>query len=137
MRHARFGAVHAGNTVFAFGAFLLFPSRRLLLKGDRRIHLGGRAFDLLTLLVEHAGEVVGKDDLIAHAWPKVFVEHTNLKTQLCGLRRALEDNQDGVEFIKTVAGRGYSFVAPVNFFMLSTNEPASLHDLNQQDRAAA
>ena len=74
------------GTVFSFGPFQLFPSQRLLLTNDRKVQLGSRAFDILTVLVERAGEVVGKDELVARAWPNVFVEDSNLKT--AGLRVA-------------------------------------------------
>jgi hypothetical protein len=53
------------------------------------VRLGSRAFDILTALVEHAGEVVGKEELIARAWPRTFVEEANLKIQVSALRRAL------------------------------------------------
>ena len=98
----------------AFGPFRLFPSQRLLLEGNRRVQLGSRAFDILTILVERAGEVVGKDELIARVWPNVFVEDSNLKTQVSGLRRALGEARAGRRYIVTVPGRGYNFVAPVS-----------------------
>lgn len=47
------------------------------------MRLGSRAFDLLAALVERAGEVVGKDELTARAWPNLFVEESNLKIQVC------------------------------------------------------
>ena len=77
------------------------------------MRLGSRAFDILAALVERAGEVVGKEELIARAWPKTFVEESNLKIQVSALRRALGDGQGGNRYIVTVPGRGYNFVAPV------------------------
>jgi DNA-binding winged helix-turn-helix (wHTH) protein len=68
----------AGGRVFSFGPFRLMPSQRLLLEDDRTINIGGRAFDILTTLVERAGEVVGKEELIARAWPNVFVDDSNV-----------------------------------------------------------
>ena len=73
-------AACAGGRVFSFGPFRLLPSQRLLLEDDRRVHIGSRAFDILTTLVERAGDVVGKDELIARVWPNVFVDDSNLKT---------------------------------------------------------
>jgi DNA-binding winged helix-turn-helix (wHTH) protein len=105
----------AGRSVFAFGPFLLLPSQRLLLDGDKSVPIGSRAFDILTILVEHAGEVVEKDELIAKVWPTVFVEPSNLKTQVSALRRALRDDHSASRYIVTVPGRGYSFVAPICF----------------------
>jgi hypothetical protein len=71
-----------------FGPFRPLLKRRLLLEGDRPVRLGGRAFDILTALVERPGEVVGKEQLIARVWPQTFVEEANLKIQVSALRRA-------------------------------------------------
>ena len=99
--------------VISFGPFSLHAEQRLLLEGDRQVRLGGRAFDILASLVERAGEVVGKEQLIARAWPQTYVEESNLKIQMSALRRALGDGHGGHRYIATVPGRGYSFVAPV------------------------
>jgi DNA-binding winged helix-turn-helix (wHTH) protein len=108
-------AVFTGGRMFSFGPFQLFPSQRLLLDGNRRVQIGSRAFDILTILVDRAGEVVGKEELIARVWPNVFVEDSNLKTQVSGLRRALGESPAGKCYIVTVPGRGYNFVASVSF----------------------
>jgi predicted ATPase/DNA-binding winged helix-turn-helix (wHTH) protein len=97
----------------SFGPFRLLTAQRLLLEGDKPIRLGSRAFDILAALVERAGEVVKKDQLIARAWPETFVEEVTLRFQINGLRRALGEGQKGQRFIVTLPGRGYSFVAPV------------------------
>jgi predicted ATPase/DNA-binding winged helix-turn-helix (wHTH) protein len=98
----------------SFGPFRLVAAQRLLLEGDKPVRLGSRAFDIMTALIERAGEVVGKDELIARVWPQTFVEESNLKIQVSALRRALGDGQDGHRYIVTVPGRGYNFVAPVS-----------------------
>ena len=71
----------------AFGPFRLFPARRLLLEGEKPVRLGSRAFDILVALVERAGELVTKTELMARVWPSTFVEESNLKVQVAGLRR--------------------------------------------------
>jgi DNA-binding winged helix-turn-helix (wHTH) protein len=80
---------------------------------DRPVRLGSRAFDVLTALVERAGELVGKKELIARAWPETFVEESNLKIQVSALRRALGDGQGGTRYVVTVPGWGYKFVGSV------------------------
>src|SRR3954465_14412702 len=107
----------------SFGPFRLHTAQRLLLEGDKPVRLGSRAFDILTALVEHAGEVVGKEELIARAWPRTFVEEANLKIQVSALRRALGDGQGGHRYIVTVPGRGYNFVAPVRYEEPSQDPP--------------
>jgi predicted ATPase/DNA-binding winged helix-turn-helix (wHTH) protein len=97
----------------SFGPFRLLTEQRLLLEGERPVRLGSRAFDILAALVERPGEVVGKEQLIARAWPQTFVEEANLKIQMSALRRALGDGQGGNRYVITVPGRGYNFVAPI------------------------
>src|ERR1700742_1552628 len=108
----------------SFGPYRLLAAQRLLLEGDRPVRLGSRAFDILAALVERAGEVVGKEQLIARAWPKTFVEEANLKIQMSALRRALGDGQGGKRYVITVPGRGYNFVAPVRREETSPAAPA-------------
>src|SRR5580700_5446497 len=97
----------------SFGPYRLLAAQRLLLEGDQPVRLGGRAFDILTALVERAGEVVSKEQLIARAWPTTVVDEANLKIQVSALRRALGDGQGDNRYIATVVGRGYNFVAPI------------------------
>ena len=86
----------------------------LLLEADTPVHIGVRALDLLIVLVEHAGEVVSKEELFAHVWPGVTVDEGNLRTQVALVRKALRDGQAGARYVMTVPGRGYRFVAPLS-----------------------
>ena len=95
-----------------FGAFRLLPAQRLLLEGDRTVHLGNRALDLLAALVEQAGKTVRKDELIARAWPDTAVDEASLRVHIAALRKTLGDGRSGSRFIANVQGRGYVFVAP-------------------------
>jgi predicted ATPase/DNA-binding winged helix-turn-helix (wHTH) protein len=119
----------------SFGPFRLFAGQRLLLAEDKPVRLGSRAFDILAALVERAGEVVGKEELIARAWPQTFVEESNLKIQMSALRRVLGDGQDGHRYIVTVPGQGYNFVAPIRAHaspsppLALTIAPARTHNL--------
>src|SRR3954462_14786060 len=108
----------------SFGPFRLHTAQRLLLEGDKPVRLGSRAFDILTALVERAGEVVSKEELMARAWPQTFVEEANLKIQVSALRRALGDGQGGNRYVGTVVGRGYNFVAPLRVDDPSRTVPA-------------
>src|SRR5258707_14765465 len=96
----------------SFGPYRLLPAQRVLLERDQPVRLGSRAFDILAALVERAGEGVGKEQLIARAWPQTFVEESNLKIQVSALRRALGDGQGGERYVITVPGRGYNFGPP-------------------------
>jgi DNA-binding winged helix-turn-helix (wHTH) protein len=98
---------------FAFGRFTLVPERQLLLRGDAPLRIGGRALDLLTALVERPGEVVSKRELMARVWAGVVVDEGSLKVNMAALRRALGDDPAAAQYIATVTGRGYRFVASV------------------------
>jgi predicted ATPase/DNA-binding winged helix-turn-helix (wHTH) protein len=97
-----------------FGAFTLLSTQRLLLDGDAPVRVGGRALDLLIVLVEAAGQVVGRDELIASVWKKVVVDEGSLRVHVAALRRALGDDGDIRRYIVNVPGRGYSFVGDVS-----------------------
>ena len=101
------------RTAATFGPFKLSPAERLLLKGDEPVAVGGRAFDILAKLIERAGDVVSKQEILQSAWPGVIVDDNALRVQIAHLRRMIGDGQDGVRYIASISGRGYCFVAPV------------------------
>ena len=111
----------SADDTFAFGPFRLSPARQLLLEGEKALRLGSRALEILKVLVEHAGTLVSKEDLVARVWPGTFVEEGNLRVHMAALRRALGDGQSGNRYIATIPGRGYRFVAPVS--VLSGSRP--------------
>lgn len=95
-----------------FGPYRIYPDQRLVMEADQPVRLGRRAMDILLILLEHAGNVVSKQTLIAGVWPNSVVEDINLRVHMAALRKALGDGQAGQRYIITVAQRGYSFVAP-------------------------
>jgi predicted ATPase/DNA-binding winged helix-turn-helix (wHTH) protein len=101
------------NDVASFGPFRLFAAERLLEKADEPLQVGGRALDILIALVERAGEVVTRKELISRVWPDVIVEEANLRVHVAGLRKVLGDGCNGARYVANVPGRGYCFVAPV------------------------
>ncbi|PSO31742.1 transcriptional regulator [Bradyrhizobium sp. MOS002] len=98
---------------FSFGPFRLIPRRQVLLLDGRPVKLGGRAFELLHLLVQRSGDLVSKNELMAAAWPGTFLHDSNLKVNMWSLRRSLGDTQVEPVYIATVARRGYRFIADV------------------------
>ena len=101
------------DAVLRFGPYAFHLHQRLILDGDRALRMGGRALDILQVLLERAGSVVSKDALIAHVWPTSVVEEINLRVHIAALRRALGDGQNGQRYIVNIPQRGYSFIAPV------------------------
>jgi len=101
-----------GTQALAFGPFRLFPVQRLLLEDEQPIRLGSRALDILVALVERAGEVVAKEELIARAWPNTVVDEAALRVHVAALRKVLS-GESGIRYVENVSGRGYRFVAPL------------------------
>src|SRR5262245_40739215 len=79
----------ANRLRYLFSPFELQPSERRLLLNAKPVTLGARALDVLIVLVEYAGSLVTKDDLIKLAWPRVIVEDCNLTVQISNLRKLL------------------------------------------------
>ncbi|WP_454631485.1 ATP-binding protein [Bradyrhizobium cenepequi] len=100
----------AAPEAVSFGPFRLHVGQRRLEKDGNPIQLGGRALDLLIALVERAGMVVSKNDLLAMVWPEVIVDEGSLRVQVAGLRKALGDGEAGARYLTTVSGQGYCFV---------------------------
>ncbi len=98
--------------IYEFGPFFLIPSERQLLRDNQAIPLSGKSFDLLVVLVENSGRLVEKDELMKRVWPNSFVEEANLSVNMTTLRRALGEGADH-QYIQTVPGHGYRFVAEV------------------------
>lgn len=117
-----------------FGPYRIYPGQRLVMEAEHPVRLGRRAMDILLILLEHAGNVVSKQELIARVWPKSVVEDINLRVHMAALRKALGDGQAGQRYIVTVAQRGYSFVAPYSLGYIeqpaASQAPApSVHNL--------
>jgi predicted ATPase/DNA-binding winged helix-turn-helix (wHTH) protein len=106
------GTLPADGAVL-FGPFRLLARQRLLIEAGVPVHVGSRAIDLLIALVTRPGELLTKDELLAHAWPSTHVVEGNLKFQIAALRRALRDGKDGRRYIATSPGQGYRFVGEV------------------------
>src|SRR5438045_1657983 len=99
--------------IYAFGPFRLDLGEQLLLCADKPVHLPPKAFDVLKVLVENAGYLIEKDELITHCWRDAFVEEANIAENICLLRRALGESRARPQYIETVHRRGYRFIASV------------------------
>jgi adenylate cyclase len=102
----------AGSTGgYRFGSFILNIERLSLQEGGSDRELRPKAFDVLRHLVEQAGRLVTKDELVETVWPNVIVNDDALAQCIRDIRKVLGDNGD--RFIKTVPRRGYIFVGDV------------------------
>ena len=85
--------------------------RRELRAGGARIPIGGRAFEIVEVLVRARGQLVTKQDLMSAVWPGAVVEEHTLQVHISSVRKALGA---GRSMLKTASGRGYRLVADWN-----------------------
>ncbi|MBV9655951.1 MAG: alpha/beta fold hydrolase [Acetobacteraceae bacterium] len=102
-----------GMGSFLFGPFRLNLIERSLRRQGAPVRLGARAFDILALLVQRAGRVVGHDELVGHVWQGMRVSPGTPRVHLAALRQVLGCRPDSTRYIANIPGRGYCFVAPV------------------------
>jgi len=100
------------HQVFRFASFRLDLARGCVFDGDREIDLRPKSFEVLRYLVENAGRLVPKDELIGRIWPNVIVNEDSLARCVSDVRHAVRDETQ--QIIKTVPRRGYVFTAPVS-----------------------
>ena len=104
--------------IFSFEGFRLDRRGGGLFQRDETgilvpVPIGPRALDVLGVLVERAGDLVTRDEIIAAVWPQTVVEDNNLNMQIAALRRVLDPGRPPPGCIQTIPRRGYRFVAPV------------------------
>jgi DNA-binding winged helix-turn-helix (wHTH) protein/tetratricopeptide (TPR) repeat protein len=107
-----------------FGSFeVSFPSRELRKHGVR-VRLSGQPFDILAILLEHAGDVVTREELRRRLWPAdTFVDFEHgMNNAVKKLRAALGDSADRPLYIETLARVGYRFIAPLDQIGSTSNQ---------------
>jgi DNA-binding winged helix-turn-helix (wHTH) protein/pimeloyl-ACP methyl ester carboxylesterase len=114
------------SPVYEFGDFRLDVRERRLLRNGQQVPLTTKVFETLRVLLERAGRLLTKDELMRHIWPDTVVEENNLNHNISVLRRALGEQPGGHRFIETVPRVGYRFLADVTQSGLarSTLQPA-------------
>src|SRR5713226_7796879 len=110
--------VLATAAIFLFGEFRLDRQGEGLSRRDERgvfvpVSIGLRALDVLNVLVERAGDLVTKEEIMAAVWGRTVVENANLTVQISALCRVLDGGRSEGSCIQTVTAQGYRFVAPV------------------------
>ena len=98
---------------YRFGPFVVDRVAYRVLHGERPLDLTPKLLDLLLHLLDNAGALVTKEALLEAVWPDANVTDNALTQAVSELRQALGDDAAAPQFIKTVARRGYRFVAPV------------------------
>jgi adenylate cyclase len=93
---------------------MLDTDRRELKRGSQPIQLGPQVFDLLVHLLQNRDRVVSKDDLFSEIWQGRTISESTLTSHINAARRAVGDTGDSQNLIRTVARKGFRFVAPVS-----------------------
>src|SRR5437660_7392649 len=109
--------------LYGFGSYQLDAVERVLLRDGQPVTVPPKDLETLLVLVERAGHIVEKEELLDRVWPGVFIEEGNLARHIFNLRQVLGDSPDGRKYIETVPRRGYRFVAAVR----EDVEPAAVH----------
>jgi Tol biopolymer transport system component/DNA-binding winged helix-turn-helix (wHTH) protein len=114
----------SGHHGYAFGPFVVDAVKRRLWREGRPVPITSKTFDVLVVLLEHRDHVVSKDELLNRVWPSTAVNENNLVRQISSLRRALGQRPDQHDFVVTIPGHGYRFVAGVQDL---PDVPSELH----------
>ena len=99
--------------LYEFGNFRLDLTEKVLLRDGKSVPVTPKVFETLCVLVERAGHLVEKDELMQKLWQDRFVAESNLTFNIKMLRKGLGDSASKPVFIETVPRRGYRFIAEV------------------------
>ena len=97
-----------------FGPYVLDLENACLWRDEQRLTIRPKTFDILVYLVEHAGELVTRDNLLEAVWPETVVADGVLATSIGELRKTLGESAREPHYIATSHRRGYRFIAPVS-----------------------
>jgi TolB-like protein len=95
---------------FAFGPFVLDAQRGTLIRDGQPVAISSKGLQLLQALLDGAGRVLTKAELMRAAWSDAAVEESNLSVQIAALRKQLGPSPDGADWIATIPRVGYRFV---------------------------
>ncbi len=111
---------------FFFGDFALDTDRRELKRGSDLILTGPQVFDLLVYLVRNRERVVSKDDLLEGVWGGRIVSESTLTSHINAVRKAIGDTGEDQKLVRTVARKGFRFVAELKKEPIAANGAPSL-----------
>jgi TolB-like protein len=119
----------AAGRQYVFGAYRLDEQGPMLFRAGEHVALPPKVVELLVALVQAAGTVLTREQLLQHLWPNTVVEEGSLTSHISLLRKALAAGDTGAEFIETLPKRGYRFVAPMRRSGSDTPESGARRDM--------
>jgi eukaryotic-like serine/threonine-protein kinase len=99
--------------ILQFGEFAIYVSAHAVTRDNKPLTLNRRAFDVLLYMARNPGRVLSKDELLKSIWTDAFVNENSLTQSISMLRKALDEAPGASNYIMTLPGRGYQFIAPV------------------------
>ena len=96
-----------------FGVYRLDVQSRMLFREGNHVALPPKVAELLVALVQAAGRVLTREELLRRLWPATVVEEGSLTSHISLLRKTLGERPKAQKFIETLPKRGYRFVASV------------------------
>ena len=111
------------RVVYKSGEWEVDLARRELRARGIPVPIGGRAFEIIEVLVQSAGELVTKYDLMGRVWPGAIVEDNTLQFHISAIRKALGPDRG---ILKTASGRGYRLLGAWKFRQESTSSVDSI-----------
>ena len=121
-------------TKYKFADFVLDVREETLCKNGEPLKIKSRTFQVLDLLLENAGKIVGKEEFFEQIWQGAFVEDNNLTVAVAQVRKILGETEDA-KFIETVPRKGYRFVAEVERVFDDAESAESSEDFGDNDLA--
>ncbi len=94
---------------YSFGPYTLNKAGLELLKDGKQVPLTRKRFEVLLLLVENAGQVMLKEEILERIWPDQYIDEANLANNIHAIRRLIEEDPRTPRLIQTIPGRGYKF----------------------------
>ncbi len=117
-----------GQMQYRFGSYVIGMARRELLHDGEPVVVQARVFDLLAYLASHSDRVVDKSELQDAVWPGRVITDAAMSRAVMKARLAVGDDANDPAIIKTLYGRGFHFVAPVEIIQTESAASASPSD---------
>src|SRR5262249_38544118 len=97
----------------SFQAFRLDTANQCLWRGQERVAIPPKPYDMLCYFVENPGRLITQDEFLEKLWPETYVNPELIRKYILDIRKMLGDRPDKPEYIETVTKRGYRFIASV------------------------
>lgn len=110
LRRKQSGSSGSSKNIIQFGPYILNTESCLLKKGDERIHLSAKEFDILLYLINSKGKTSTPEEIYRKVWGSEFGDLTAVAVYVQRLRKKLESDPAAPHYIETVHGMGYRFV---------------------------